>query len=215
MASRSEMRINKWAARMKEVAGSLIFRDRTQLRKTNIPIVYYASIWSILIFFVSCGAPNMSDADKQDNYLFATIGTKKLIFSGKPYAKLSVDKKRLEIGGMIGSNNSVSDGLEITLNSQDSISTGSYQLPRIRGLAATYALQNISEGTVMGTTLYEASPDHRSHPVIADQFSLTIVAITQTRISGIFKGYLHLIRGTQTLKVENGSFSLSFTQATH
>lgn len=213
MVSRSEMRINKCAVRLPEVARSIFFKSVTQPEIVNIPIIYRVIIWSILILSISCGAPNVPGADKQENYFFATIGTKKVMFSGKPYAKLSIDKKRLEIGGMIGDNDAVSDGLEITLQSLDTISSGSYKSSLIQGLTARYALQNISEGIVMGTTLYEVV--QKNPEAGSEIFKLNVAAINETRVNGTFSGYLQFAGGTDIIKIKDGSFSLPVNQTTN
>lgn len=118
------------------------------------------------------------------------------------------------IGGMVSSNAAVSDGFAITLNSGDTVRPGCYKLPETQGLEAAYALQDIAEGTVMGTTVFEARWNHKIPDGTGGQFTVSIGSITKARISGTFYGKLYLIGGTRSVKIRNGSFSLPFSYLT-
>ncbi|MBB5441335.1 hypothetical protein HDC92_005043 [Pedobacter sp. AK017] len=88
----------------------------------------------------------------------------------------------------------------------DTISSDSHKSPVMQSCTTRYAIQNISEGTVMSTILYEVM---QTTPKAGNAiFKLIVAAINETRVNGKFSGYHHFVAGTEIVKIKNGSFFL-------
>jgi hypothetical protein len=172
----------------------------------------FMGIALIVIVLTSCknSKSGGNNSNNSDGFMEAKIGGVKMQFSNNLSAQLSSDKTHIVVGGHLTSD-PLSDSYDFEIfHAPAVVTTGTYGVPGTPNLITRYAHQNMVNGKVTGTTIFNASTGSGGTTSNAGTYTLVVTYIDDKKVAGTFTGHLQLLGGSSFVDVTEGSFSVPF-----